>query len=97
MRKANADQFECIDCLVHTIKIHEYYMVRPDIWQKYMKGHKGSFICIGCLEQRMGRRLQPSDFTHAPINHLDKIGGYENKQSPRLRDRLGKPPITTTE
>ncbi len=45
-------------------------------------GQSGS-LCIGCLEARLGRRLQPSDFTAAPINDPD-----DPWHTPRLLSRL---------
>jgi hypothetical protein len=41
-------------------------------------------LCIGCLEVRVGRRLEPSDFSDAPINYPGFL-----KRSERLSDRLG--------
>jgi hypothetical protein len=41
------------------------------------------FLCIGCLEKRLGRKLTPDDFTNAPINRPD------HWHSDRLADRLG--------
>lgn len=28
----------------------------------------GDFLCIGCLEVRLGRMLTPADFTNVPVN-----------------------------
>jgi hypothetical protein len=39
-------------------------------------------LCIGCLERRLGRELEPVDFTDAPLN-------YGSRKSERLRQRLG--------
>jgi hypothetical protein len=39
-------------------------------------------LCIGCLEERLGRRLNANDFTDAPVNH-----GF-TWQSERLQNRL---------
>ena len=44
----------------------EMYMVYHRVWQAAGMG-KG-FLCIGCLERRLGRRVVPEDFTKAPIN-----------------------------
>jgi len=46
------------------------------------------FLCIGCLEKRIGRALCRADFIDVPINDPN------HQHSDRLRDRLaavGKP------
>jgi hypothetical protein len=69
----------------------EYYMVRDDVWRAagmperepmpYSKS-PGDFLCIGCLEARLGRALTASDFADAPINCPDR------RNSQRLNARL---------
>jgi hypothetical protein len=59
----------------------EYYVVTDKVWEA--AGIDGNFLCIGCLEQRIGRQLTSNDFTDAPINKCDKLGS-----TPRLRERL---------
>lgn len=41
-------------------------------------------LCVQCLEGRIGRRLEPSDFTTAFINDPRK----NNKMSDQLRSRI---------
>ncbi len=43
-------------------------MVYRRVWQAAGMG-KG-YLCIGCLERRLCRRVVPEDFTKAPINRL---------------------------
>jgi hypothetical protein len=43
----------------------------------------GDFLCIGCLEKRIGRRLVPQDFMAVPINDHDDAW-----KTPRLAERL---------
>ena len=74
----------CALCEVNTREIHEYYMVHADIWQKHGAGY--GMLCVGCLEDRMGRRLSAEDFTDAPVNTDPEDNHW--KRSPRLRDRL---------
>jgi len=76
--------FKCVDCKVDTHKIHEYYMVKPEIWSESgMKYHDG-MLCIGCLENRLHRKLIRDDFDLTlPINTISW-----NKTSERLKDRL---------
>lgn len=73
----------CLDCRVDTGKIGEHYFLNTAIWVSVV-GSKYGMLCIGCIEQRLGRKLQPSDFTNAYINspkHASK--------SVRLLNRLG--------
>ena len=73
---------DCLDCGVHTGDIQEYYMVTDELWAEF--GEKG-MLCIGCLENRMGRRLEPEDFTNCPLN----TDIFYHK-SGRLWHRLGR-------
>jgi hypothetical protein len=45
------------------------YMIHDSLWAA--AGAGDGFLCIGCLERRLGRRLTPADFTAAPINEAD--------------------------
>jgi hypothetical protein len=38
----------------------EWYMVHAHIWAQ--AGMTDGFLCIGCLERRLGRHLKPDDF-----------------------------------
>ena len=67
----------CVDCNVNTNEIDEYYMVTSDVWPLEGNG----MLCIGCLEQRIGRQLTPADFTSVLVNR-------DCKQSARLASRL---------
>jgi hypothetical protein len=60
----------------------EYYMVHKQIWTTFGVGD--GYLCIGCLEQRLGRKLNRGDFTDAPCNTEE---GYS--RSLRLLDRMG--------
>jgi hypothetical protein len=51
--------------------------------------HNGAhkeILCIGCLEQRIGRTLMASDFTDAPVN--DPNHPLSGHKSERMRHRL---------
>jgi hypothetical protein len=78
----------CADCGVNTLDAGEWYVVKGEVWAAAKAGRPGEvweesfYLCIGCLEQRLGRRLVSDDFTDARVNDLDKF------QSRRLRDRL---------
>jgi hypothetical protein len=59
----------------------EHYMVHDKLWRA--AGMRDGFLCVGCIEKRIGRRLTPRDFTSAPINDP-----YDPWNTPRLADRL---------
>ena len=55
----------------------EHFMVHEDVWAaagmppmtvRPYGETDNDFLCIACLEARLGRRLTPRDFTAAPIN-----------------------------
>ena len=79
----------CADCGLDVIDAGEWYMVHDQIWQRAW-GHiersaPGSqILCVGCLENRIGRALAPSDFPDVPTNKLD-----DSRMSYRLLTRLG--------
>jgi hypothetical protein len=81
----------CADCGVGTHSIDEWYMVKDDVWEQAWAGRRKSWhslpgqqiLCIGCLEERIGRTLTCHDFTDAPVNDP-----HESNISARLRDRL---------
>jgi hypothetical protein len=41
-------------------------MVRNDVWHD--AGMGDGYLCVGCVELRLGRRLEAHDFTPWPIN-----------------------------
>jgi hypothetical protein len=66
-------------------------MVTEDVWKAAGMAAStvtddkfdGNFLCIGCLELRIGRRLSARDFTDCLVNAPD-----HPCNTPRLRDRL---------
>jgi hypothetical protein len=80
----------CCDCGLGVNVAREWYMVTPKVWEEAWAGRrKGwhnipgqSILCIGCLEQRIGRTLCAQDFANAVVNDP------EGDISDRLRDRL---------
>lgn len=82
----DADKFSmlCRVCGVDTAEIDEYYMIQFDLWQTVVpKEHQKKYLCIGCLEGYLGRKLVSEDFIEAYIN-------YDRSGSDRLMDRLGQ-------
>lgn len=83
------DPQSCTDCAVDTLDIKdgpEYYMVRADIWAAVTETKPAEFLCVGCLEERLGRQLTSEDFNDAPANDPVK-----ESMSGRLRDRMLSP------
>lgn len=88
----------CLDCGTDTLPAEpgaptEYYGVHGTIWQA-AHAPANAFLCVGCLESRLGRRLRRGDFTSAPVND---VGIYRDDRfawswrSDRLTDRLTVP------
>jgi hypothetical protein len=48
----------------------EVYDVRPSVWKVARIEPMGGCLCIGCLEQRLGRALRWRDFTSHPCNTM---------------------------
>jgi hypothetical protein len=40
----------------------EVYEVTKDVWRKAGMREWGGCLCVGCLEQRLGRKLRRRDF-----------------------------------
>jgi hypothetical protein len=60
----------------------ELYTVRENVWKAADMEPEGGCLCIGCLENRLGRALRPKDFLRGhPFNNPDMPA------SPRLRKR----------
>jgi hypothetical protein len=74
---------ECQQCGVDYFNLGEYYAVQDEIRDRY-----GFPLCVGCLEQRMGRQLEPGDFPpDAPANGVSR---WLPPRSERLLDRMGR-------
>jgi hypothetical protein len=61
-------KFLCLDCRVDTGKIREHYMLVDDVWFS-IHGSNLGMICIGCIENRLGRQLCPQDFNSSHVNN----------------------------
>ena len=72
--------FICLDCHIDTTP--EYYVIKNPLWKKANPQING-MLCIGCLEQRLGRNLTKQDFTKAPLN-----SSHIGRKSERLKNRL---------
>lgn len=84
--------FGCMDCGVCTNCNGEYYMVHDEVWYSAITAmDKRHMLCIGCLEQRLGRLLTKDDFIDAPVNEI-----WLEVGSTRLKDRLQKVAASAT-
>lgn len=71
-----ARHMPCADCGADTID--ERYMVDHELWERFVGwrecgdlnvyGPGSAYLCVGCLEGRIGRRLAPDDFIGCPLN-----------------------------
>lgn len=75
--------FLCLDCEVDTGAIHEYYMLKHEIWGRVNPALKG-MLCLDCVEKRLGRPLFPVDFLDDPLNDNSVM------QSPGLARRYSR-------
>lgn len=75
-------KFFCLDCSIDTGKIHEHYFIKTDVWLSVVGSIKG-MLCVGCIEDRLKRKLVSSDFTDATVNNPK----FEPK-SQRLMQRM---------
>jgi hypothetical protein len=57
----------------------EWYIVRDDVWA--LPGMRDGYLCICCLELRLGRSLCATDFSSTPIND------HHSLDTARLRSR----------
>lgn len=81
---ASRMKWKCLDCKEDTGKMREHYFVKTEVWMRVHHSIRG-MLCVGCLETRLGRRLEPGDFTDAHINNPRLY-----PMSDRLRNRIGK-------
>ncbi|MFC9982915.1 hypothetical protein [Gordonia sp. NPDC127522] len=74
-----SQDWRCRDCGTETRVLDEYYMVVDDLWAMAVSAEdRGIYLCIGCLEHRIGRRLVRADFAKPSV---------DGRISDSLRDR----------
>jgi hypothetical protein len=79
MRAAKAAGKEWRSSMTFTQETEAYY-VHPHVWEASGVGFWEGVLCIGCLEKRLGRRLQPFDFT--------QDNGFNDPSLPGTRRRF---------
>lgn len=91
----------CFDCGVNTLPTEwderaEWYMVHDAVWMAAGVSDDTpmtTFLCVGCLESRLGRRLRRDDFTLCRVNDLSESDNPRwawSYRTPRLVDRLSR-------
>lgn len=95
MTKKKLNETElCVDCKVNCFEINEYYMVTDACWERAGMTPNGGMLCIGCLEGRLGKRLQPRNFSECVLNWRNVFA--PDTVSQRLLVRyLGSNPFTS--
>lgn len=74
----------CADCRRDVrpgVGIDEQFMVQNELWALATEARPADFLCVGCIENRIGRRLRRHDFTGAPLN-------FDIGKSDRLHRRI---------
>ena len=57
-------------------------IVTVHVWRRSQRHGKCRFLCVGCLERRIGRKLSADDFRRsAKVN-------FEGQKSAKLRHRM---------
>jgi hypothetical protein len=58
----------------------EVYIVHRHVWKKAGMKEYGGCLCIGCLEKRIGRKLEPYDFPpDHPFNDTSLLPGTRRR------------------
>ena len=92
--------WHCIDCGMDTSGFidhqsrapSEYYLLHDELWEEIVsESNRSRMLCIGCVENRLGRKLTKNDFdpgknNDGGINSLDDH--VLDPRSERLIDRL---------
>jgi len=97
----SAPRKPCLDCGEPTWQPQgqsEWYMVQDQVWRAsgaptrpvIVPGEPGFYLCIGCLETRLGRMLFAGDFTDTPVNTP------RPEYTDRLNDRLARQPCESS-
>jgi hypothetical protein len=90
---------DCFERGVDLFEIGEFaYMVRRDVWLAAVPWEPGgtfTFLCIGCLEDRLGRQLTAEDFPDdIPMNFDSRQWRSERLQARRKGDAARPTPAT---
>jgi hypothetical protein len=87
-REKDIARRSCVDCGCDTCprgQPADWYMVHDQLWASAGMAPDGDCLCVECLENRIGRQLNRTDFTSADVNDPNR------PHSARLRNRLQQP------
>jgi len=60
----------------------DWFMVKDGVWRRIQRAGKCRFLCVGCSEHRLGRKLTADDFRRsAKVN-------FAGQKSAKLRRRM---------
>ena len=62
-----AREFPCQDCTIDVYKSDGVFMLEDNIWNSIYPSTDG-FLCIKCIEKRLGRELTKEDFNDSYVN-----------------------------
>jgi hypothetical protein len=77
---------DCLDCGTPLLPggrepAREWFMLRPDAWAQTGLAPDDGYLCVGCIERRIGRPLDGADLSgELPINQPNEA------DSPRTRE-----------
>ncbi len=74
----------CPDCRIDT-SIGDYYMVHEEVWQRACRatrGRKPRYLCLDCLEGRLGTWLREADFVLTPPELAERLARGEQTVKP---------------
>jgi hypothetical protein len=60
----------------------DWFMVKDSVWRRGQQAGKCRFLCVGCLERRISRKLSADDFRRSAKVKFDA------QKSARLRRRM---------
>jgi hypothetical protein len=52
------DHHRCKDCGINVIKIGDYCLLAPQLWEDRLGLKWNDNLCVACIEKRLGRRLE---------------------------------------
>lgn len=78
--------FRCRDCRIDVIDADEWYMVNNDVWAQTGLGKQDGYLCLDCLEHRLGRPVLNGDFKPTDADNCEHWGGLD-----RMYPRCGWP------
>jgi 8-oxo-dGTP diphosphatase len=88
-------KFPCKDCGWDTNSAApgvrtENYLVHDKVWQQAGMEKMSGNLCVGCLENRIGRKLHAGDFPAVPVNDLSESDSDKaySWRTDRLKDRM---------